>query len=286
MTTPFISFAQNGEDVVLHRALAGIDTGRYIEVGANHPSIDSVSRTFYDRGWSGIAIEPNPSFASMYRAERPRDTVIEAAVTDSAESTVTFHIIEGTGLSTLVDSISAEHLERGYSVSDLTVPTIRLDAAIEESGLDGADVHFLVVDAEGAEERVLNSLDLTQHRPWILVIEATEPGTTTASHASWEPLLLAAGYEFCLFDGLSRFYVSTEKSAQLKSALSYPACVFDDFITEREHRAHTDLAAERAKVAELSQRVDETQELLATLKQSRSWRLTKPLRWIRGFGPH
>ncbi|GAB3029810.1 FkbM family methyltransferase [Parafrigoribacterium mesophilum] len=286
MTTPFISFAQNGEDVILNRALADVETGRYVDVGANHPLIDSVTRSFYDRGWAGVAIEPNPSFASMYRSERPRDTVIEAAVTDTPDATATFHVIDGTGLSTLVDSISAEHVKGGYGVSDLTVPTIRLDAAIEQSGIGGSDVHFLVVDAEGAEERVLRSLDFMKYRPWILVIEATSPGTTTASHSSWEPLVLAAGYEFCLFDGLSRYYVSKERSAQLKAALSYPACVFDNFITQREQRARTELDAARTDIAMLSQRVAELQDLVAAVKRTLSWRVTAPLRWVRGIGRH
>lgn len=38
----FISYAQNFEDVMLWRALKLFGPGRYIDVGANHPSQDSV----------------------------------------------------------------------------------------------------------------------------------------------------------------------------------------------------------------------------------------------------
>src|SRR5665647_1684669 len=40
---PIVSFAQNREDVVLWRALGGVTAGRYVEIGANHPTTFSLS---------------------------------------------------------------------------------------------------------------------------------------------------------------------------------------------------------------------------------------------------
>src|SRR5439155_713143 len=54
----FVSYAQNGEDFTLWCALHDVDAGTYIDIGAYDPDIDSVTRAFYDRGWSGINIEP------------------------------------------------------------------------------------------------------------------------------------------------------------------------------------------------------------------------------------
>jgi hypothetical protein len=45
----FISYAQNLEDVMLYRALKHVECGFYIDVGAQHPVIDSVTKAFYDR---------------------------------------------------------------------------------------------------------------------------------------------------------------------------------------------------------------------------------------------
>ena len=47
-----ISYAQNHEDVLLRRAFPDQDAGFYLDVGAAHPVIDSVTKHFYDRGWS------------------------------------------------------------------------------------------------------------------------------------------------------------------------------------------------------------------------------------------
>ena len=53
-----VSYSQNFEDVMLWRALKDVENGFYIDVGANHPAIDSVTKLFYENGWSGINIEP------------------------------------------------------------------------------------------------------------------------------------------------------------------------------------------------------------------------------------
>lgn len=280
MTKPasFTSFAQNGEDVILNRVLAGVENGAYVEVGANHPRIDSVSRSFYDRGWSGIAVEPNPYYAALYRAERPRDRTIEAAVTGSTEPSIILHLIEGTGLSTLMDAVSVDHASHGMTVVDVVVPTIRLDEVIAMNGLGGAEIHFLMIDTEGAELQVLQSIDLTKVRPWILIIEATVPGSPTASHAAWEPLVLGSGYHLCLFDGLSRFYVSAEKMDELAGPLSYPVCVFDDFVTIEQLRLLEDLESAHAALDEVHASLAAADHAIADLHASRSWRVISAVR--------
>ena len=57
---PFISYAQNFEDVMLWRTLRLFGPGFYIDIGANHPTRDSVTRSLYERGWRGIALRRAP----------------------------------------------------------------------------------------------------------------------------------------------------------------------------------------------------------------------------------
>src|SRR5664280_2104755 len=74
---PMVSYAQNREDVVLDRALHA-STGFYVDVGAASPTVASVTRHFYELGWSGINIEPLPEYVAELRLERPRDQTIQA----------------------------------------------------------------------------------------------------------------------------------------------------------------------------------------------------------------
>ncbi len=300
----FVSYAQNREDVVLWRALHDVEGGTYVEVGAHHATELSVSKAFYDRGWSGLCIEAMPQLAEEFAAARPRDTVVQAAVLDTDADTVVLHAVEGTGLSTVVDEVGAEHGEHGWVVHDVEVPARRLDDLLDEH-VEG-EVHWLLVDTEGAEPSVLASVDLRRWRPWVLVVEATAPLSNEPTHESWEPGVLAAGYELCLFDGLSRFYVAEEHAERLRPLLSYPACVLDPYVTHdvhdmrtRLHEAVTEVIRWRGQVLQrwteaASAALDapgagghpghEAARLRAeldALHSTLSWRVTAPLRTVR-----
>ncbi len=298
----FRSYAQNREDVVLWRALGDVPAGRYVEVGANHPKDDSATRAFYDHGWSGITVEPMRDFAAAHRAERPRDTMVEAVITDADVTSVVLHEIPGTGLSTVVDQIGRQHADGGQNVVDRTVPAHTLTAVLEANGGLDQEVHFLLVDTEGAEQQVLASVDLTVFRPWVLVIESTAPNSAEQTHGAWEPAVLAAGYEFCLFDGLSRFYVAAEHAERLRDRLSYPACALDPFVDARAYDVWLDreqtLADLRRWRAEAlahwavagqpgagpgepdGQALAAARAEIAALRASTSWRVTRPLRVV------
>lgn len=304
----FASYSQNGEDVVLWRALRGLSTGRYVDVGANHPEIFSVSMGFYQRGWSGITIEPDPEFAQMHRDQRPRDYVVQAAITPKEGDAVAFHVVDGTGLSTLDGSLARSHQATGYDTHDVEVPSRRLDSVLEEAGWHGLDIQFVSIDTEGSERGVLESIDLTVWRPWILVIEATAPLSTRSTRQEWEELIIEAGYRFCLFDGISCYYVAAERADSLAEALSYPACALDDY-TRREYReleakaqsvpvlvdqvsrwraeAVTRWTAAIAGQSELERLRDQVGQIerayereITDLRQSSSWKVTKPLRML------
>ena len=77
--SPFISYAQNGEDVMLWRRCA-TRPRQFIDIGASDPELLSVTRAFYDRGWRGVDVEPLPEQAAKLRRARPENTVVEAAV--------------------------------------------------------------------------------------------------------------------------------------------------------------------------------------------------------------
>jgi Methyltransferase FkbM domain len=195
--SPFESFSPNGEDVVLWRALGRIEQGRYVEVSAGDPSRGSVSLGFYRRGWSGIAVQPDPRFTPRLIEQRPRDIVIESAITAGGGD----------------------------------VATQRLDQVLDEAGWQGLDIHFLAVDAEGSERDVLCSIDLMTWRPWVLVVHALQPDDGGSSRGKWESTLLEADYRFCLFDGISCYYVSEEHGSELAALLDHGPCALDDYTT-------------------------------------------------------
>lgn len=243
-----ISYAQNGEDVVLARAFAPDHAGFYIDIGASDPIVDSVTKHFYDHGWSGINVEPASLSAGELREARPRDVTLEVAVA-AEDGHRRFYELERemNGCSTFSSEIAESYRRQGWELTEREVPVTTLDGLYAEFG-EGREVDFLKIDVEGAEAEVLAGATFSQFRPRIVVIEATVPGSSTPSHHAWEPALLNAGFGFVLFDGLNRFYVRDE-DRDLTATLSVPANVLDDYVLFRCWRWRADLGITEAELA-------------------------------------
>ncbi|TMJ01365.1 MAG: FkbM family methyltransferase [Alphaproteobacteria bacterium] len=206
-----ISYAQNFEDVLLHRVFANVDHGFYVDIGAFDPVIGSVTKIFYDRGWNGINIEPGSAFDRL-AAARPRDINLKVAILDE-RGTVTF--VENTadpGASHIDSSVGAEH---GGKTQSYSVPCDRLDHVLAEHA-DGRIINFMKIDAEGSETRILRSTNWREIRPRVLLIEAVAPWTNELVSQDWEPMLLASGYKRAYFDGLNLFFVRDEDAGLLQ----------------------------------------------------------------------
>jgi FkbM family methyltransferase len=223
--TAITSYAQNFEDVMLWRALGHIQNGRYIDIGAQDPVVDSVSLAFHEHGWKGVHVEPTPHYAEMLRQQRPGDEIIQAAISTEA-GVIKFFEIPQTGISTGDPTIAQQHRERGFDVREITVVSITL-ASIFKS-CEEIEIHWLKIDVEGFEKQVLSSWSPSQVRPWVVVVESTLPLTQTESHETWEPILLGYGYTAVYFDGLNRYYISNVHP-EIRSAFLSPPNVFDGF---------------------------------------------------------
>ena len=210
MTQPKpLSYAQNLEDYHLWLALGGESPGFYIDVGAGHPVADNVSMWFYERGWRGIAIEPQAELAALYPALRPRDTIVSALI-GRAGGQAAFHKVGRLhGFSTTVAAFAEGAAAFGADYETLELPMLTLAGLCERERV--ADIDFLKIDVEGGEADVLKGNDWTRFRPKVVVAEAIAPGSNVENHEAWEPFLLEQGYRFALADSLNRFYVAEER---------------------------------------------------------------------------
>jgi len=307
----FISYAQNFEDVMLWRALRHVVRGSYVDVGAQDPVVDSVSMAFYEQGWRGVHVEPVPAYAALLRRARPDERVVEAALAASA-GRLTLHEFAGTGLSTGDRDVALTHVAAGFAMREIEVECTTLEQVLAPYA--GNDVHWMKIDVEGLEHEALSGWGAGVN-PWIVVVESTLPRTQAQSHLRWESLLLARGYVFVWFDGLNRFYVSRQHD-ELRGAFDHGPAVFDDFalsgtatasfcalVNDRAEASRRDaasaaaradvavtameLAATRARtlesrLADSQAHASALQAHIDTMTDTLSWRITAPLRWLRG----
>ncbi|HTV10784.1 MAG TPA: FkbM family methyltransferase [Acidimicrobiales bacterium] len=271
-----VSYAQNCEDIVLERLFKARGPGRYIDVGAGDPDFESVTKLFYERGWRGINVEPNPTLFSRLAAARPEDINLQLALSDKP-GRANLHSYDNPaawGYAT----ISEETVSRDGNFSRVNEVEVSTLGILCEKYGGGMPFDFLKIDVEGHEKNVILGVDWSLLRPRTIVVEAVRPGSHTPNHDEWEHLLLAAGYRFVLFDGLNRFYVGDEDE-EAASLLSSPASVLDSYIAVNHVRAllalqqlKASLAAAQSESAELARdaeqltrRTEQLQSALAAL---------------------
>jgi len=235
------------EDVRLDRVFRAQVSGFYIDVGAAHPVVDSVTKHFSNLGWRGVHVEPDRRLAAELERDRPGDVVISGACSDHVGEIVVFETGAGEGWSTVEES-ARETVETalGATMHPRPVACTTLASICAEHVTGPID--FLKIDVEGHELPIIRGADWRRWRPRVVVVEATEPNRPVPNHGEWEDVLIQARYRFVLFDGLNRFYVRAEEPA-LVAPLSAPANVFDDYVPY-EHVRALQQAQARAAVAE------------------------------------
>lgn len=155
-----VSYAQLGEDRILDHLFRHQDLGTYVDVGSNDPVVYSNTYKLYERGWSGVCIDANPSFASTHQKLRPRDRFIHSAVSQE----------KGQLRFKLNEDHRTSHVMEGDGGEGMLVPADTLSALLEKGGITG-NFDLLNIDIEGHEMPALQSLDFQRFTPGVVLVE-------------------------------------------------------------------------------------------------------------------
>src|SRR6266404_2897420 len=259
-----VTYAQNFEDVMLHRVFSGTKNGFYIDVGAWHPDLDSVTKHFYQRGWSGINIEPSRAYFKILTKRRGRDTNLNVAV-GTAPGDLDFVEVAGSGISSLRQDAISHAKRHGFASRRYRVPVITLQSVFEQYCRD-KDVSFMKIDVEGSESDVIESLNWKLYRPILVVVEAVHPETMFPAWDSWEQIFIRAGYISVWFDGINKYYLRAE-NAELKKHFVVPPGLVDGFVLNSNHPLCMRLLT-RVRLAALDILPFRAYDFLARVRQS------------------
>jgi FkbM family methyltransferase len=148
----------DGIDVRLADIFGWSRGGTFIELGGND-GLQFSNTLLLERelGWRGVLIEGIPELAAEALRNRPKTTVVCAAVTGETNFGIVAMNDED-----LVSTISG-------TLGRVCVATTTLSTVID-GVLSGKAPDLLIIDVEGFEMDVLCGLDLSRHKPrWILV---------------------------------------------------------------------------------------------------------------------
>jgi FkbM family methyltransferase len=154
----------------------------FIEIGANDGISGDPLREFIVKyPWKGILVEPQPDvfekLKSNYAEFKDRVSFENVAISTNSAPLEMYRVPRNPraphGGSTIASTNSKTTAKQAHaSLSDLekiSVPTATLDSLVQKYGMGDFDI--LQLDTEGYEWEVLQTLDLSRTRPWLIGFE-------------------------------------------------------------------------------------------------------------------
>jgi FkbM family methyltransferase len=206
-----ISFAQNGEDIILLQLfrLRGLERPGFIDIGAHHPWQLSNTALLYRHGSRGINVEANPLLHRILQTERPYDTNVQAGIGPSS-GYLPFYEMTDASLSTFSAEEAAslqaagKSLARQYEVPMMTAPQLI------EKYCGGQWPALFCIDVEGFDELILQSTEwIHPNSPLVICAETAEyhPQGHGAKRRSYQQLIESKGYHLWADTNLNSIYI-------------------------------------------------------------------------------
>jgi FkbM family methyltransferase len=221
-------YSQFYEDYILAYVLKDVTSGSYVDVGANDPNVNSVTKYFYMKGWRGVNVEPNPDMVKLLRQYRPEDYVAPVGASDKSGKLTFYNFTTVPGLSTFDKSIALDHTKAGIKFEELNIPVDTLNNILAKQDKVKGAFTFMNVDVEGFEREVLLGLDFDKYPADIILAESTAPETENPTYHSWEKILDDHAYIFAMDDGLNRYYINPNHKDLLPKFVEANYCVETD----------------------------------------------------------
>ena len=150
---------------VIGKMFPGVTGGYFLDVGSGHGTIGSNTKALEDLGWTGICVDPFPTYMEG-RTCRMEKVVVSSA----AGQVVKFHTHAGLG--GIADTLGKwkEEAQKSPAV-ELTTTTL---ADVLARNNAPSFIHFISLDIEGAELDALKGIPFDKYRFGAMAIEHNE----------------------------------------------------------------------------------------------------------------
>ena len=171
------SYAQAGEDRVLAFLFETmkIKNISYLDIGANHPIVCNNTYLFYRKGSNGILIEPDAVFNKVLQKARPKDTIIQAAISDRETGEADFYIFDEPSINTLSKEEADLRQQSGkYFLKEKKKIKLLTIEKIIADHMNNIPPDLVSLDVEGVDYDVLNAFDFVKYPVPVWIVETCE----------------------------------------------------------------------------------------------------------------
>ncbi len=197
--------AHDGQDAFIHETFfPTLRNGCFLDIGAFDGVMWS-NTLFFERemGWTGLCVEASPTrFAALRQARS--STCLNVALSDFEGEAEFLDIVNGpVMMGGLYDAFGPGHRAFVESITQesrrITVPVRRLDRLLAEHGI--THVHYCSIDVEGAELRIVDSVDFSRVTIDVFTLENIDIDPAIPAH------MAELGYDLvCRFGGRDEVY--------------------------------------------------------------------------------
>lgn len=198
--------------------------GAFVEIGGFDGEKFSNSSFLADQGWRGVYVEPVLSFARIIKLRHAFNTVTVENVAIAASV--------GTADITVMDALTTMHQPTAKLYDELPwakktsaagkrieIKTDTLEAVMERNGVSG-DLELMIVDVEGGEEAIVESLLASRWKPQVLIVELVDLHEDFAVYPELQAsarrtraMILAGGYRAFYSDLINSMFVRVDRAA-------------------------------------------------------------------------
>jgi len=245
------SYAKQFEDIILWNVFKDIKNGFYVDVGAADPEINSVTKLFYDNGWTGVNVEPSYQFFYKYLETRTNDINLNIALGNEEFQKIEFYEILDTDIST-TDKKQAEQYKNIFSHKIISKT---LKEVCTENNINQID--FLKINSNGSDLKIIEGHNFNIIRPIVILINSKN---TDEQKQEIDNILKSHNYELVLQSGNNLFYLANEHKL-LATKFVDPIYFIEDIRITEKHKLTENLAKK------INQYEDDINDLSFVLKQ-------------------
>jgi FkbM family methyltransferase len=158
------SYSEYGQDAfVLRHIYKSKANGIFVDIGANHPTLNSNTYLLELNGWTGLAIEPQQWLSEQWPGLR-KTPCLDCVAGSENKDVVFVEATEQIGLSGVdgFNKVSGEYTRK-------TVKQKVLKDILREHGIE--EIDYLSIDVEGYEMNVLQGIDFERVKVRLIGVE-------------------------------------------------------------------------------------------------------------------
>jgi FkbM family methyltransferase len=170
---PAFSYSQCGEDLIINFIFQILQIARpsFLDLGAHHPTYLSNTYFFYERGCTGVCVEPDPMLHTEIKNKRKKDICLNVGVGTTQKTEADFFLMTSKTLNTFSKEEAERYQAYGKQKIEkvIKLPLLTVNQIINQNFTSAPNL--ISIDIEGLELDILKTFDFSLFKPEIFCVE-------------------------------------------------------------------------------------------------------------------